>query len=195
MSTATYAGSLLCGCISRVGLLRSAHVCICARKQKRRAGPWHIYAVKRRRGGERERLKSRLMIRDDTRHSSLSDVRLDCRYCSSILYLCLLSLGVCEREQGEEAARIRRPLTHMRARVHSHASRSPPLASHCERWETMRRRGRRRRRRTSTSTRGEPLPQAPDLGLVVASLDRATSAPSVSRAEISVAHSRRCFLR
>lgn len=23
-----------------------------------------------------------LMIRDDTRHSSLSDVRLDCRYCS-----------------------------------------------------------------------------------------------------------------
>lgn len=31
---------------------------------------------------ERECLKSRLMIRDDTRHSSLSDVWLDCRYCS-----------------------------------------------------------------------------------------------------------------
>lgn len=33
-------------------------------------------------GRERECLKSRLMIRDDTRHSSLSDVWLDCRYCS-----------------------------------------------------------------------------------------------------------------
>lgn len=32
--------------------------------------------------GERECLKSRLMIRDDMRHSSLSDVWLDCRYCS-----------------------------------------------------------------------------------------------------------------
>lgn len=32
--------------------------------------------------GEREYLKSRLMIRDDMRHSSLSDVWLDCRYCS-----------------------------------------------------------------------------------------------------------------
>lgn len=31
---------------------------------------------------KRECLKSRLMIRDDTRHSSLSDVWLDCRYCS-----------------------------------------------------------------------------------------------------------------
>lgn len=30
----------------------------------------------------REYLKSRLMIRDDMRHSSLSDVWLDCRYCS-----------------------------------------------------------------------------------------------------------------
>lgn len=34
------------------------------------------------REGERECLKSRLMIRDDMRHSSLSDVWLDCRYCS-----------------------------------------------------------------------------------------------------------------
>lgn len=37
------------------------------------------------RGRKREReecLKSRLMIRDDMRHSSLSDVCLDCRYCS-----------------------------------------------------------------------------------------------------------------
>lgn len=40
---------------------------------------------KKEEGREREReecLKSRLMIRDDMRHSSLSDVCLDCRYCS-----------------------------------------------------------------------------------------------------------------
>lgn len=39
----------------------------------------------RKKGREREIeecLKSRLMIRDDMRHSSLSDVCLDCRYCS-----------------------------------------------------------------------------------------------------------------
>lgn len=41
-------------------------------------------------------LASRLMIRDDTWHSSLSDVRLDCRYCSlpliSFILLLLLFL-------------------------------------------------------------------------------------------------------
>lgn len=41
--------------------------------------------------GEREYLKSRLMIRDDMRHSSLSDVWLDCRYCSLSFIFCELA--------------------------------------------------------------------------------------------------------
>lgn len=45
--------------------------------------PTRDVGVQTRKGeGERECLKSRLMIRDDMRHSSLSDVWLDCRYCS-----------------------------------------------------------------------------------------------------------------
>lgn len=59
----------------------------------------------------RERFEPWLMIRDDTRHSSLSDVRLDCRYCSlSFIFRGLVTTGL-------HAATVKYVHVHIRARI------------------------------------------------------------------------------
>lgn len=59
------------------------------------------------------------MIRDDTRHSSLSDVRLDCRYCSlSFIFRGLATVGV-------YAATVKYVHVHTRAPLERNAARDP----------------------------------------------------------------------